>query len=175
MASASATAVHDLFRDHQDKIARPTENGHMVDGDLAACKPGAEPPELASADQVQVLFLCKEIVIDPPHDAPEHLFREPVHNRHQRVKFDRKPAIGRRDECRATRHARQLADESSLVVGAADVLEDRARVSEIKRPVIERQVAPVRPAERQARIELLQERGIVETDGRFLCGYQASR
>src|SRR5262245_21341306 len=81
------------------------------------------------------------------------------------MKLDGKTAIGRRDENSLAGHAPRFPEELGLLLSTADMLENRARMYEVKRIARERQFPPIRPHESDARKQRLEKPGIVDTDG----------
>src|SRR6266436_1659073 len=89
-----------------------------------------------------------------------------MHKRQQRVKLDREPAIGCRNEHSLAGYAPCFPEEPGLLAPTADMLKNGTRMDEIKSGAPERQIMSIRPHELDARIHRLDKPSIVNADGR---------
>src|SRR5215831_852721 len=90
---------------------------------------------------------------------------KPMNYRQRCVEFDRKTAIGCRNENSFTSDTPRFPEKLRLLLSSADMLQNRSRMDEIKVAVSERQIPPVRPHEPDTRIHRFDKLGIVEPDG----------
>src|SRR5581483_1501763 len=80
------------------------------------------------------------------------------------VELDRKPSVRSRNEQSLATNAPQFRQQLHLVLPGADVLDDRAGMSEVEAGVPERQRAPVGAPKPDSGVELFQEGCVVGPD-----------
>lgn len=109
-------------------------------------------------------FLCERAVSESTQDRSEIARRQPMHQGQDGMELDGKPTVRRRHEEALAADAPQLGQKSCLIGSRPDMLDDGARVREVEGAVRERQLPAIGAPERHAGVNLLEKRGIVESD-----------
>src|SRR5438270_9306194 len=82
----------------EDQVGRPAEQCDAVDRRVGNAGGGSEADQDITRQQVEVVLAGEKLHAKASQHRPMTLRRQPVQQRQYRVKFDRKPPVGRGDE-----------------------------------------------------------------------------